>query len=324
MYIHRRSFMHTACAAGVLAAVPAWAQNSPTRIAVGFAAGGTVDVVARRLAERLRGDYAETVVVENRAGAGGRLALEWLKQAPADGSAIALSPSSMVVVYPHVYTKLSYDPLKDLLPVVPVCANALAFVVGPAVPAQVKSLPDFVAWVRSGKDAFYATPAAGSMLHFLGLVFGQQAGITLTHVPYRGMAPAIQDLLGGAVTSCLGTLGDFLPHMASGRLRALAVTSPQRSRFMPTVPTFSEQGYGQVVGMDWFGLFLPARSAPGLVGKLRSGVDAALQDKAMQETLDQIGMEPLRLTPADFSARIQQETRYWAPIVKASGFSSDS
>lgn len=230
----------------------------------------------------------------------------------------------MITVYPHVYTKLGYAPAKDLLPVSTVCANALAFVVGPAVPEQVRTLADFVAWAKANNGSFFASPAAGSMLHFFGLLFSQKAGVPLTHVAYRGMAPAIQDLAGGGVPSCLGTLGDFLPHLAGGRLRPLAVTSPQRSRFMPGVPTFTEAGYPEVTGMDWFGLFLPAGTPAAAAAKLRDSVHEALQDKAMQQTLDQIGMEPLALSGDDFARRIRDETAFWAPIVKASGFTAES
>ncbi|MGD9943674.1 MAG: Bug family tripartite tricarboxylate transporter substrate binding protein [Burkholderiaceae bacterium] len=320
----RRHVMHAALAAGLLPAVPVAAQASVARINVGFAAGGTVDVIARRLADKLRGQYAESVIVDNRAGAGGRLALELTRQAPADGSSCVLTPSSMMVVYPHVYRKLTYDPLQDFVPVMPVCANALAFVVGPGVPESVTTLKQFVDWAKGRGGSHYATPAAGSMLHFFGLVFSGQAGIELTHVPYRGMAPAIQDLMAGAVASCLGTLGDFLPHLDRGRLRPLAVTSPTRSRFMPDTPTFAEQGFDRVVGVDWFGLFMPAGTPAAAGDKLRAAVRRALADPAIVEALDKLGFEPLPLESAEFAARIRRELAFWAPIVKASGFTAES
>ncbi|HQD13826.1 MAG TPA: Bug family tripartite tricarboxylate transporter substrate binding protein [Ottowia sp.] len=320
----RRHILQAAVATALAPALPARAQAGTAKIAVGFAAGGTVDAIGRRLADKLRGGYAETVIVDNRAGAGGRLALELTKRAPADGLSSVLTPSSMMVVYPHVYRNLSYDPQLDFLPVTTVCANALAFVVGPGVPDSVTSLKQFVAWAKGRSGTSYATPAAGSMLHFFGLVFSEQAGIDLTHVPYRGMAPAIQDLMAGNVASCLGTLGDYLPHLERGKLRPLAVTSAQRSRFMPGTPTFAEQGYDRVVGVDWFGLFLPAGTPSAVADKLRGEVRRALADPAVTETLDKLGFEPLTVEGAAFAARIQRELAFWAPIVKASGFTADS
>jgi tripartite-type tricarboxylate transporter receptor subunit TctC len=326
----RRQFVQSALGIGVLGtgaltgtSLSAFAQSSQPRILVGFPAGGTVDVVARRLAEKLKSSYMDNIIVDSKPGAGGRIAIEALKTALPDGSASVLTPSSMIVVYPHVYPKLSYNPAQDLQPVTTVCANALAFVVGPGVPDSVKTLADFIAWAKSSGKAAYATPAAGSILHFLGIVFRNKAGIELTHAPYRGMAPAIQDLLGGNVPSCLGTLGDFLPHLAGGKLRPLAVTSPQRSRFMPNVPTFAEAGYKEATGMDWFGLFLPAKTPQAMVTKLAATTQAALKDPAITEALDKLGFEPLNLSTAEFAARIKQETAFWQPIVKASGFTAE-
>jgi len=323
MSFSKRQFLQITAAASIALNFPARAQSNVGKIVVGFPPGGTVDVVARRLADKIKGTFAENVIVDSKPGAGGRIALEAVKNAGADGLTSVLTPSSMVVVYPHVYRKLSYDPSRDFAPVMPVCANALAFVAGPAVPESVKTLPQFVEWAKADKKGTYGSPAAGSMLHFMGIVFRNKAGIELTHVPYRGMAPAIQDLLGGSVSTCLGTLGDFLPHLASGKLRPLAVTSPQRSRFMPNVPTFAEQGYAEATGMDWFGLLMHAKTSPDAINKLRAAVRTALADPATVETLDKLGFEPLDLSSAAFSQRIKQETDFWAPIVKASGFSAE-
>ncbi len=323
MSFSKRQFLQITAAASIALNFPARAQSNVGKIVVGFPPGGTVDVVARRLADKIKGTFAENVIVDSKPGAGGRIALEAVKNAGADGLTSVLTPSSMVVVYPHVYRKLSYDPSRDFAPVMPVCANALAFVAGPAVPESVKTLPQFVEWAKADKKGTYGSPAAGSMLHFMGIVFRNKAGIELTHVPYRGMAPAIQDLLGGSVSTCLGTLGDFLPHLASGKLRPLAVTSPQRSRFMPNVPTFAEQGYAEATGMDWFGLLMHAKTSPDAINKLRAAVRTALADPATVETLDKLGFEPLDLSSAAFAQRIKQETDFWAPIVKASGFSAE-
>ena len=323
MDLQRRHILQIVAASAALPALPVWAQPSPVKIDVGFAAGGTLDVIARRLADRLRGSYAEAVIVESRVGAGGRIANEAVKNAAPNGASMVLAPSSSIVIFPHVYKRLSYDPFKDLIAVTPVCSNAQAFVVGPGVPAEVQTLAQFVQWAKTHK-AFYGTPAAGSIMHFQGLVFSKKAGIELTHVPYKGMAAVVPDLISGNLMASMAVLGDLLPHMAGGKLRVLAVTSAQRSRFMPQAPTFAELGMPEVTGVDWYGLFLPAKTPAELVAKLHASVTAAVKDPSFVEALAQLGFETYTLPQAEFSQRIRDESAKWGPIVAASGFSAES
>ena len=323
MHFSRRALLQSSGAALALPLAQAWAQPSPVKIEVGFAAGGTLDVIARRVADRLRGQYAETVIVESRVGAGGRIANEAVKNSAPNGGVTVLAPSSSIVIFPHVYKRLSYDPFKDLIAVTPVCSNAQAFVVGPGVPAEIRTLEQFIAWAKSHK-VFYGTPAAGSIMHFQGLVFSQKAGIELTHVPYRGMAAIVPDLISGNLMSSMAVLGDILQHLDAGKLRVLAVTSAQRSRFVPKVPTFAELGMNEVTGVDWYGLFLPTKTPPELVTKLHATTTAAVKDPSFAEALAQLGFEPYQLPQAEFSERIRQESAKWGPIVAASGFSAES
>ena len=323
MRISRRTLLQSSATALAVPMLPAWAQPSPVKIEVGFAAGGTLDVIARRVADRLRGQYAETVIVESRVGAGGRIANEAVKNSVPNGSVTVLAPSSSIVIFPHVYKRLSYDPFKDLTAITPVCSNAQAFVVGPGVPAEIRTLEQFVQWARNNK-VFYGTPAAGSIMHFQGLVFSQKAGIELTHVPYRGMAAIVPDLLSGNLMSSMAVLGDLLQHLDGGKLRVLAVTSAQRSRFVPKVPTFAELGMNEVTGVDWYGLFLPAKTPPDRVAKLHATTTAAVKDPSFAEALAQLGFEPYQLPQAEFAERIKQESAKWGPIVAASGFSAES
>jgi tripartite-type tricarboxylate transporter receptor subunit TctC len=320
----RRQFIQVAATAGLASGLPAWAQSGTAKIEVGFAAGGTLDVIARRIADKLRGNYADTVIVDSRVGAGGRIANEAIKNAAPDGLNMVLSPSSPIVIFPHVYSKLSYNPTQDLIAVTPVCSNAQAFAVGPAVPGSVQTLAQFVAWAKAGNKAFYGTPAAGSIMHFQGLVFSGKAGIDLTHVPYRGMAAVVPDLIGANLVSTMGVLGDLLPHIASGKIRVLAVTSEKRSSYLPQVPTFAELGYPEVTGEDWYGLFLPAKTPAAMVDKLRDATHAAMRDKAFLESLSKLGFEAYALSSTEFSKRIIHETAKWGPIVKASGFTVES
>lgn len=309
-----------------LAALPlaARAQGQPPRILVGFPAGGSVDTTARRFAEFARGKLADTVLVEQKVGAGGRIAIGALKDAAADGQVLLISPSSMFTIYPHAYRKLAYNPATDVAAVAPLALSTCGFGVGPMVPATVKTLQQFADWAKANPDkAAYASPAAGAMPHFLGNQFERAAGLKLTHAAYRGAAPGMQDLMGGQIASGCFSIGDFLPHLASGRVRLLGVTDRQRSRFAPDAPTFEEQGFKGIVGVESYGLFVPARTPQAVVDKLADIARAAVREPAVVEALAKLGFEPLSLAPADYARRLAAEREYWGPVVKASGFSSD-
>lgn len=309
-----------------LATLPlaARAQGQPPRILVGFPAGGSVDTTARRFAEFARGKLADTVLVEQKVGAGGRIAIGALKDAAPDGQMLLLSPSSMFTIYPHAYRKLAYNPATDVVAVAPLALSTCGFGVGPMVPASVKTLQQFADWAKANPDkAAYASPAAGAMPHFLGNQFERAAGLKLTHAAYRGAAPGMQDVMGGQIASGCFSIGDFLPHLASGRVRLLGVTDKARSRFAPDTPTFEEQGFKGIVGVETYGLFLPARAAQATVDKLADLARAAVREPAVVEALAKLGFEPLSLAPADYTRRLAAEREYWGPVVKASGFSSD-
>jgi tripartite-type tricarboxylate transporter receptor subunit TctC len=318
----RRHALIGLAASGVLLH-PATAQPAP-KLLVGFPAGGTVDAVARLLASAWRADGAAPPIVEQRVGAGGRLAVRALVDASPDGATALLSPASMFTIYPHVFRRLAYEPVTDVLPVTSVCHYVCAFAVGPMVPAQVRTVPDFVAWVRVNPGlGAYGSPAAGAMPHFLGTQFARTAGISLTHVPYRGAAPGLQELMGGQIASGMFALGDFLPHLAGGRLRLLAVADESRSRHAPAVPTFAEQGYRGLYGVESFGLFLPGRAAGGTVNRLFEMASAAIQQPAFTDGLARFGFEPSLLEPTAYARQLALERERWGPVVKASGFSAD-
>ncbi|MFG6460245.1 Bug family tripartite tricarboxylate transporter substrate binding protein [Roseateles sp. DXS20W] len=309
-----------------LAALPlaARAQGQPPRILVGFPAGGSVDATARRFADFARGKIADTVLVEQKVGAGGRIAIAGLKDAAPDGQTLLISPSSMFTIYPHAYRKLAYNPAVDVVAVAPLALSTCGFGVGPMVPASVKTLAQFADWAKANADkAAYASPAAGAMPHFLGNQFERAAGLKLTHVPYRGATPGMQDLMGGQIASGCFSIGDFLPHLASGRVRLLGVTDKARSRFAPDVATFEEQGFKGIVGVESYGLFVPAKTPQAVVDKLSDVARAAVREPAVVEALAKLGFEPLSLPPADYAKRLAAERDYWGPVVKASGFSSD-
>jgi tripartite-type tricarboxylate transporter receptor subunit TctC len=264
------------------------------------------------------------VIVENRIGAAGRIAVTAIKDAAGDGSMVLLSPGSMFTIHASVYRKLGYDPDKDITPVSPISRFAFALGVGPGVPDTVKTLADFVPWAKANGDKIsYGSPAAGSMPHFLGDQFFRAIGSGAGHAPYRGSAPALQDLVGGHVPAVMTVLGDFLPFKTSPGLRILAVSDKARSRFLPDVPTFTELGLPNVSGVETYGIFLPGKSPEALVARVQELVGEAVAHKDMIASLALIGMEPASLTAAEYRAYLARERTQWAPIVKQSGFSLD-
>jgi tripartite-type tricarboxylate transporter receptor subunit TctC len=309
----------------MLAATPARAQpdGAPGRIVVGYPAGGTMDQTARRLAESWRAQN-RAYLVDNRPGAAGRIATAQMKRERADGSVVLCTQTSAMTIYPHVYTRLSYDPVRDLRPVAALASSTCVLAVSAAVPTEVRTLADYVVWLKANEAGrSYASPAAGSLAQFLGFRFSQAAGVPLAHVPYRGSAPALQDLLGGQVPAYLGFVGDFLQYLGSGKLRLLAVTSERRSRFLKDVPTFAEQGFGSVVGVESYGLFAPAGTPDAVVSALAAATRTAAADKALAGGLEQIGLEAAYVGPAEYVQTIAAERERWKPIVAASGFKAD-
>ncbi len=325
MHIQRRHFLSGAAGAFAVAPTLSFAQTTPlARLFCGFPAGGTADTTTRRLAEAWRGKLADNVIVENRVGAGGRVAINALKEAAPDGATVLLSPDSMMSIYPSVYRKLSYNPAVDVTPVSSITRFTFALGVGPGAPASIKTLADFIAWAKANPGSVaYGSPAAGSMPHFLADQFFRAIGVPARHAPYRGSAPALQDLVGGHIPSVLTTVGDFLPFLSGGALRMLATADAQRTRFMPDVPTFGEQGFAQVRGVETYGLFLPGKAPPALVARIGGLVREAAEQKALIDAFALAGMETAAVAPADYQGYIASETTKWAPIVAASGFTSD-
>ncbi|WP_284619073.1 Bug family tripartite tricarboxylate transporter substrate binding protein [Aquabacterium humicola] len=295
-----------------------------SRILTGFPAGGTVDVVARRIADRLRGPLAKTVLVDNRAGAGGRLAVDELRRSAADGSTLLVSPAAMVTLYPHLYLKLPYG-LDDVTPVAGLTSVVFGLAVGPAVPESVKTLKDFLAWAKLNPNAAsYGSPGAGSPPHLVGALLEKESGVALNHVPYRGTMPGIQDLLGGQIASFSGPIGDYLPHVKTGKLRVLATSGPKRSRYLAEVPTYAELGFKALEQVEWYGLFLPGRASPELVRRVSEQVRAAMLAPEMAPALAQFGLEVAPTSPAELQKAVRDEHAAWGPIVKRVGFTPES
>ncbi|AEG91236.1 Bug family tripartite tricarboxylate transporter substrate binding protein [Ramlibacter tataouinensis] len=330
MSLQRRHLLHTAGAATLLASLGqrAWAQAGQietARIITGFAAGGTSDTICRRVAQKLQGDYARAAVVENRTGAGGQIAVQTVKAAAPDGQTILQTPTSILTIYPHIYKKLQYEPLVDLTPVTLGCVFDFGFAVGPAVPAEVKTVPQFLAWAKANPlGANFGSPAAGSTPHFIGALLGKNAGVELKHAAYRGTQPAMLDLLGGQISAVSGPIGDITQHLPTGKVRILGVSGAKRNRFAPDVPTYEEQGIKNATHSEWFAFFLPAKAAPDLVNRLNASMKNALAQKDVIDGLNGFGLEAQSSTPAELADLVKRDTAKWAPIVKQVGFTAEN
>jgi tripartite-type tricarboxylate transporter receptor subunit TctC len=299
------------------ALVRAQAVDAP-KFLYGFPAGSAGDITARRVAEKVAGtSYARNAaVVENKPGAGGRLALDALKASPADGSVLCMTPFSALAIYPHVYRKLSYDPFADFVPVSMSAVMHHGLAVGPMVPATVKTVKDFLAWAKANpNDASYGSPGAGSTPHFLGALLGLNAGVELKHVPYRGSVPGITDVVGGQLAAMVTPAGDFLSYHKAGKLRLLATSGKARLPFSIDVPTFAEQGFSDIMLEEWFGFFAPAKTPAPVV---------ALTDKSVIEGLGVVGLIAQGSSGEDLTRSLRAENERWGPLVKRIGFTADS
>lgn len=321
----RRAFTAQLAALGAASTLPGLAAAQPVPgnaiVTVPFPAGGTTDVLARILADKLRGSYARSVTVDNRAGAGGRIGIAHAKGAATNGSAMLVVPASMMALYPHVFKDMPYNPLTDFVPVGRLCATSFMAVVGPAVPEQVKTLADFVAWCNADPSrAMYGSPSMGSTPHLLAASMGPSMKVPFTHVPYNGGAPTIAALLGGQVPLAFLVYTDARAHKESGKVRVLATSGPQRSPFLPEVPTVREAGFPALEVEEWFGVFVPARTRAEQVAALSKAVNDALSSAEMAEMMGKQALLPLKDSPQAFAAALRSDHDMWARAVKSVGF----
>jgi tripartite-type tricarboxylate transporter receptor subunit TctC len=326
----RRTFLQAGLAAPLLATFGGRAQAEPVnqpRFLYGFPAGSAGDICARRVADRMAGTpYAtNSAVVENKVGAGGRIALTELKNVAADGSVLALTPYSCVAIYPHIYKKLAYDPWQDLVPVSIAAVMHHGLAVGPVVPDSVKDVKGFLAWAKANPDlANYGSPAAGSTPHFVGALLGLSNNVDLKHVPYRGSVPGITDVVGGQLAAMVTPAGDFLANHRAGKLRLLATTGKTRLPFAQDVATFAEQGFGELTAEEWFGFYAPKGAPTATVNAANAAIAAALQDKSVIDGLAVVGLLAKSSTPAEMDRSARAELERWGPLVKRVGFTAES
>ena len=295
------------------------------RILVGFPPGGAPDFIARRLADQLAGKLARAVVVDNRPGAGGRIAVDVARQAPADGATLLLNPSGVLTINPHSYRKLNYEPFKDFTPISLAALIDYGFGVGPAVPAEVRNIADFAAWARANVGKVTCgSPAAGAPPHFVGDALSRALGLSMTHVPYRGGAPALNDLMGGQISALVLSLGDMLQHARAGKLRLLASSGAARSRFAPELATFAEQRVAGLELRDWFAVYIAGAPAPEVAERVGAAVRGALGHPAYAQALAANSLDAGVSSPAELDRLGRGDLERWRPIVQASGFVADS
>ncbi|RZL86195.1 MAG: ABC transporter substrate-binding protein [Variovorax sp.] len=315
----RRHF--SALAAGAFAAPLAFAQERTTRILVGFPPGGSADVVARLLADKMRVSLGQNVVVDNKPGAGGRVALAELKRSAPDGSTLLFAPSGAMVIHPWLYQNLGYDTAKDFTPIALASTFDFAVTAGPGAPAG--DINAVLAWMKANPGkANYATSGAGTVPHFAGQLLGQAAGVPMTHVAYRGGAPAAQDLIGGQVPLMVDTATETIEHHRAGKVRILAVTGEQRNKALPEVPTLKEVGIN-VAADAFFGLYGPPGMAPALVQRIDGAVADALRAPDVQDKIYALGLVPAHAGPAELAAVQAAHLKRWEMPIKASGFKAE-
>lgn len=308
------SLLLTASAAVAQSGYP----DRPVRMLVGYPPGGPVDIIARIVADRLTELWGQAVVVENVSGAGGNIAGDRAAKSAPDGYTLMMATNAQLAVNPSLYAKMSYDPAKDLAPIVQAVYSPNILVVSNDVPA--KNVQELVAYARTqpGKLTF-ASAGVGTTQHLSGELFKSMAKIDIQHVPYRGAAPVITDLLGGRVTMFFGAISPLIPLVRDGKVRAIAVTSPTRFGAAPDLPTMIEAGYPGFVSILSSGLMAPAGTPPAIINKVHQDTVKVLAMPDVRAKLKGIGMEVIGNSPAEFAAAIKTETPQWAKVIKDAG-----
>ena len=308
--------------AGLLASVStahaqaaAW-PDRPVRVIVPFPASGATDLVARVVTQRVAADLGQQMVVDNKPGAGGTIGTAEAAKAAPDGYTLLLTTSSTHAISPHLMPKLAYDPRKDFTPVAHVADAPSVVLVTNSLP--VKTVPELIAYGKANPGKLnYATSGNGTIVHLNTAAFMAQAGVEMTHIPYKGTALAIPDLIAGQTHVLFDSLPTGMPHAKAGRLRAIAVTSEKRSALAPELPTLAESGLPGYSSVTWFGVYLPAGAPAALVDKVHKAFAKSVQAPELAESLAKLGVEPAApSTPAQFGAMVQADSNRWATVIR--------
>ena len=332
MTLTRRHLQRLALAAvfapALASAQTAW-PSKPVRIVVPFAAGGTTDILARSLAPELQKAFGQPFVVDNKPGAGGNLGASDVAKSAPDGYTVLMGTVGTHAINAALYPKMPYDPVKDFVPITLMAGVPNVMVLNPALAAKysINTVADFIKAAKANPGKFnMASSGNGTSIHLAGELFKTMTGTYMVHLPYRGSGPALIDLIGGSMDLMFDNLPSALPHIKSGKLKALAVTSSKRSDAAPELPTVAEAGGATLKGYEassWFGLMAPAGTPPDIVNRLQQETAKALGSPALKERLQAQGAIPGGMSSADFAAFIAAETKKWAAVVKASGAKVD-
>ncbi|RDI23373.1 tripartite-type tricarboxylate transporter receptor subunit TctC [Pseudacidovorax intermedius] len=310
--------------AGALAASslagPALAQpDRLLKVLVGFPAGVSIDVVSRIVADKLGEELKRTVIIDNRAGAGGRLAADVLKSAAPDGNTVMVTPIVVPVLAPMVFSKLNYDPKKDFAPVVRLCDFGFALAVSPQTPAR--TLKEYVAWIKANpQNASFGSPAAGSLPHFFGEMIGSALGVDMIHVPFNGGSALQAAVLGNHVPAGIDVVMEWEQNAKAGKVKVLATSGETRSAMLPDVPSFKEQGYADIVGKGWFAMYAPARTPAAEIDQINRAVNKVLARPDVRERFASLGLDVGGGSAAELQRTMDADTQRWGPVVKKSGF----
>jgi tripartite-type tricarboxylate transporter receptor subunit TctC len=318
MKMRRRAALAFALAAacGTAPALAADYPTKPIKIVVPYAPGGGADSVARIVAKKVSDNIGQAIVIENKGGAGAILGTDQVAKAEPDGYTLLLGQSGPISINPAVYKSLPYDPVKDFAPITMTTAYPYILVVNAELP--VKTLQQLVALAKSKSDSMnYGSTGVGAANHLVAELFSSKTGVKMTHVPYRGTALAVGDLLAGQLTLVFADPISALPHIKSGKLRALAVTSLERSPVAPEVPTVVESGYPGFEALAWHGILAPAKTPPAVIKKLNEEIVKALKDPATRDLLANQAMQPVGNTPEEFAAFIQKDIATWKAVAAA-------
>ncbi len=300
------------------AAAPAWAQNwpaKPIKLIVTFAAGGGADFAGRNVGNRLTETLGQPVVVDNRAGGGGLIGNDAVAKAAPDGYTLLLGAAGPLTVAPHLYSKVPYDPLRDLLPVAHIASTPFVVAVHPGVAANTVAELTALAKANPGKLT-YGSSGTGGAPHLAGELFTRMAGVSMVHAPYKGLAPAITDLIGGHIQVLFADTGLVLGHIKAGRLKALAVTGTQRTALLPDVPTVREAGLPAYQAGSWYGILAPAGTPPAIISRVNADVRTALANAELQKQLATQGMEPAAISPEQFAALLRDDYERWGKLIR--------
>ncbi len=296
--------------------------NKPIRLVVPYAPGGATDIIGRAAAVELSRLLGQPVNVDNRPGAGGNVGSEFVARSAPDGYTLVVSPSSLHGITPFLYSKLNYDPNKDLRPVIVLGSFANVLVVNQNVKAN--SVKELIAEIKANPGKFsYASSGSGSTIHLSGEMFKVQTGLDIPHVPYKGSGPAITDLIGGQVQIMFDNIPSAITHIRSGKLKALATTGETRAKTLPDLPTMREAGMSDYLSTAWFGISAPAGTPPEIIAKLSAEGQKAVASPEFIRKMNELGYDIVGGTPEKMAAMIQDELKRWGPLVKASGAKVD-